>query len=150
MTSRIMASGGRVASCSMASDPLAAKRTLNSPPRVKPSIARMSGSSSTTSTSGASMPSASTPMQGGLMVQTALSGHPSGLAARDGGDDRHGLPIGHRGVEPLQEPDVVVGDEHVHEPAEAAVGIEEPLCEARVDALEALQHVADGGAVDGD
>ena len=39
--------------------------------------------------------------------------------------------VGDGGVEALQEPDVVVGDEHVDEAPQVAVVVEEPVGEAR-------------------
>ena len=65
------------------------------------------------------------------MSQTAQTRADDGrrLAAGDGGDDADGLAVGHRGVEALEEADVVIGDEHVDEAAQAAGVVEEPLRE---------------------
>ena len=53
-------------------------------------------------------------------------------AAGHRGDDRDGLAVGHRRVEPLEEADVVVGHEDVHEAAQAAVVVEQAVGEAGV------------------
>ena len=44
----------------------------------------------------------------------------------------------------VEEADVLVGHEHVHEAAQLALVVEEPLGEARVRGLEGLEHVGDG------
>ena len=66
----------------------------------------------------------------------SASGHrtrrPPGSASGDCRDDREGLAIGHRGSQSVEEPDVLVGDEHVDEPAQAPVVVEEPVAEACV------------------
>src|SRR5688572_14126619 len=72
------------------------------------------------------------------------------LPARDGRDDADGLAVGDRGVETLEEADVVIGDEHVDEPPEATRVVEEPLREAGVRRLEAREDLADRGALDRD
>ena len=61
-----------------------------------------------------------------------------------------GLAVGHRGGQRLEEADVVVGHEHVDEPAQAALVVEDALGEARVGGLQRGEDLADGGAVDGD
>ena len=58
-----------------------------------------------------------------------------GSAAGDGRDDGDGLAVGHRGVEALEEPHVVVGDEDVDEPTQAALIVEEALGELDFSSL---------------
>ena len=59
-------------------------------------------------------------------------------------------PVGHGRVEALEEADVLVGDEHVHEPAQLAVLVVQPLGEAGVARLERLEHLGDGLALERD
>src|SRR5207244_3331731 len=70
-------------------------------------------------------------------------------APGDRGDDREGLARLDGRVEPLEEADVLVGHEHVDEPAQLAAVVEQPLAEAGVGGVERLQDLADGGAADG-
>src|SRR5687767_12090300 len=71
-------------------------------------------------------------------------------AAGDGGDDADGLTRLDGCVEAVGEAHVLVGDEHVDEPAEAAGVVEEAGGEAGVGGLQRLEDLADGGAVDVD
>ena len=66
----------------------------------------------------------------------------------DGRDNRDRLAVPYRCAEPLEEPDVLVGDEHVHEPAEIAVLLEESVGEARVGRIESGENLAHGRAVE--
>src|SRR5690606_16340695 len=65
-----------------------------------------------------------------------------------GGDDRDGLAGGDLGVEAVEEPHVVVGDEDVHEAAQRALLVEEPLAEAGVGGLEVLDDLGERLALD--
>ncbi len=56
--------------------------------------------------------------------------------------------MGHRGVHGLEESDVIVGHEHVDKAAEAALSVEDALCETRVDGLQCGQHLTHRGAID--
>ncbi len=71
----------------------------------------------------------------------------SGVASGNGRDDGDGLAVGDLGVEALEEPNVVVGDEHVDEAAQSVL-VEQALLEARVGALEVADHLADCGPFD--
>ena len=62
--------------------------------------------------------------------------------AGDGGDDRELGPVGDRRVEAVEEADVVVGDEHVDEPAQVAVAVEQPVGKSPMGAVEVGEHVA--------
>jgi amidase len=66
-------------------------------------------------------------------------------AARDRGEDGHGLAVGHGRLEPVEEAHVVVGHEHVHEPAQGALLVEEAIGEAGVGGVERLEHLGHGG-----
>jgi hypothetical protein len=69
-------------------------------------------------------------------------------ASGDGLHDRDGGAVGHRGVEPVHEPDVVVVDEHVDVADQGSAVVEELVGEPRVLALEGREHLADGAALD--
>src|SRR3984957_6794800 len=69
-------------------------------------------------------------------------------AASDGRDDRDGLAGGPRGGQPVEEADVLVGEEDVDEPAELAGVVEEALGETGVAGVEGLQRLADRRPVD--
>src|SRR2546423_15369443 len=81
-------------------------------------------------------------------LRSPLADSPAGLAAGDGGDDADDLTRGDRRLEVLQEADVLVGDEHVDEAAEAAAVVEDPLAEAGVRDVERLQDRGDRRALD--
>src|SRR6202012_52034 len=69
-------------------------------------------------------------------------------AAGDRRDDGDRLTVGHRRLESLEEPDVLVVEENVDEPPELSGVVEQALGEARVGGVEGLQGLADGGPVD--
>ena len=60
------------------------------------------------------------------------------------------VPSSSGGVDTLHEADVLVGDEHVDEPAQLALVVEEPLVETGVLRVERLQRVADRRGLDRD
>src|SRR5262249_42511678 len=68
-------------------------------------------------------------------------------APGDRREDGYRLAVGHRSVEAVEEANVVVGHEHVDEPAQAAVVVEEAVREAGVGGIEALQDLRHGGAL---
>ena len=82
-------------------------------------------------------------------VSRRLSCRPAVSAAGDGRNDRDGLAVGHRGGQSVEKPHILVGDEHVDEPAQPAVVVEEPVAEAGIGTIERLEHLADRGALDG-
>src|SRR5881275_2277695 len=123
MMSSTRQSGALASSAARASSPSPATRTLwPSSSSEKTSSSRRSGSSSTTSTS--AMPQMS------AADGVVLSRGPS--AAGDGGDDRDGLGVADRCAEAVQEADVLVVDEDVHEAAQRPGFVEQPLAEPRV------------------
>src|SRR5438552_6597067 len=69
-------------------------------------------------------------------------------AAGDRWDDGDRLAVGDVGGQAVEEPDVVVGNEHVDEAAQLAVLVEDALAKARMRRLERRQHLADGIAGD--
>src|ERR1700683_3135648 len=73
-----------------------------------------------------------------------------GSASGDGPHDRECLPARHRRRQPVEKPDVFVGQEDVDEPAQASVGVEDPVGKAVMGAIERLEHFADRGTFDGD
>src|SRR5436305_1629097 len=91
---------------------------------------RISGSSSTTKISATTRLSAVRPSR------LSESDGPAG----NGGDDRHGLPIGDFRVEAVEEANVLVGDEHVDETPQLAGVVEQPLAETGKGLLERFQH----------
>ena len=66
---------------------------------------------------------------------------PGGSASGDGGDDGEGLAVGHRGVETLEEADVLVGQEDVHEAAQRPGLVEKAVGEAGMGGVEVLQDL---------
>src|SRR5437763_9000325 len=79
-------------------------------------------------------------------VHSLVSGCRVRLAAGDGGHDADGGAVGDVGVDTVEEADVFVGDEHVHEPTQLALVVEQPLTESRVRHLEVGQHRGQRGA----
>src|SRR5690606_23051737 len=65
------------------------------------------------------------------------------LAAGDGGEDRHLVPLVDRRIEALEEADVLPLDVDVDEAAEVAVD-GDPLAEAVVALVETVEHLPDG------
>src|SRR5436305_3766567 len=74
------------------------------------------------------------------------AGDPS--AAGDGRDDRDDLTLGDGGIEAAHEADVLVGHEHVDEPAQLALVVKQAALEPGILGVEGGQHLADGRAVD--
>src|SRR5262249_49478544 len=68
--------------------------------------------------------------------------------AGDRGHDADRLAVGDRGVDALQEADVLVGEEHVDKAPQAAGLVEETLFETRVRAVERLQRFRDRARLD--
>src|SRR6185295_8305338 len=66
------------------------------------------------------------------------------------GDDAHGGAVLHLSVHAVEEADVLVVDEHVHEATQLALLIEEPLPEPRVRGLEALEDGRERAALRAD
>ena len=64
-------------------------------------------------------------------------------AARDRRQDRHLVGLADRGVEPVEEADVLAPEVHVDEAAQAAVGVGDPLAQLAVLGVERLEHLAD-------
>jgi AcrR family transcriptional regulator len=64
-------------------------------------------------------------------------------ASGDRRDDGQGLAIGYRGGQTVEEANVLVGEEDIDEPTEAAVFVEEAVTETGVGGVQRLQHLAD-------
>src|SRR5690349_21783281 len=101
--SRIVEPGARTPSCSASSIIFSAMRSLDEPPGFWPSsfaqiFTAGFGDSWCTPTSGV-LP---------ISPRTESCLGTRSRAARDGGDDRHDVAVGERGVEPVEVPDVVV------------------------------------------
>ena len=81
------------------------------------------------------------------LEQRVVTGH-TRSATCDGGQDRHRVTVGDRGVQPAGEPDVLVVDVDVDEAVQLAVVVHEPVGDAGVVGLEVgddgLQRVAVG------
>ena len=56
--------------------------------------------------------------------------------------------VGDGCVDPVQEPDVLVGHEHVHESAQLPRIVEEPVREPRMGPFQRLQNFGHGRALD--
>src|SRR6056297_372277 len=72
----------------------------------------------------------------------------SGSAAGDGGNDRHGETVVDLGVEAVEVTDVVVVDEHVHELAQVAVLVDQPVTQPGVRSLECRHDVGQRARLD--
>src|SRR5438105_624688 len=70
------------------------------------------------------------------------------LAACHGGEDGDPLSRFHGRMDAVPMSDVLVVDEDVHEPPERSAVVEEPASDRRVVGAQALQDLADRGAVD--
>src|SRR5579859_7819601 len=68
------------------------------------------------------------------------------LAAGHGGQDGHRVAVLDRSLQPVQEPDVLVVQVDVDEPAQALV-VDQPLAQAAVLAFQVSQQLVEGGSV---
>src|SRR4051812_17123981 len=66
------------------------------------------------------------------------------LTPGDGGKNRHFIPVLDRGLEPVQEADVLSLHIHVDEPTQIAV-LGDPLLEAVEAVIQTVEHLADRG-----
>ena len=73
-----------------------------------------------------------------------------GLASRDGRDDADFVAVFERGLRALEETDVFLVHIDVHEPADFAFFVHEPLGDAGVAGLQFGDRLANGGGVDFD
>src|SRR5215472_244374 len=71
------------------------------------------------------------------------------LPSRDGGDDADLVAALELGGEALEEAHILLADVDVHE-APNAFGVEQPLLDPRVFAIDVVDHLADGTAGGGD
>src|SRR4029077_11287523 len=92
-----------------------------------------------------------TPISGGVPISPRIESNfgTRSRAARDGGEDRHGVAVLEHGVEAVEVADVVVVLVDVDESVQPARAVEPDVTEARIALDERAEHGADGVAVDG-